>query len=82
MLNRWGNSQNFAEAGRLPILAHGRSIKNSVSVLSFIIIAGDYMAVLSFCSQNNYQSNLSDRNLTRNPHTPPTTLIYINSFIH
>jgi hypothetical protein len=32
MLNRWGNRKYFAEAGRLPILACGRSIKNSVSV--------------------------------------------------
>jgi len=32
MLNRRGNSRNFAEAGRLLILARGRSIKNSVSV--------------------------------------------------
>ena len=32
MLNRGGNRRNFAEAGRLPILARGRSTKNSVSV--------------------------------------------------
>ena len=32
MLNRRGNRRNFAEANRLPILARGRSIKNSVSV--------------------------------------------------
>ena len=31
MLNRGGNRIFFAEAGRLPILARGRSIKNSVS---------------------------------------------------
>jgi hypothetical protein len=31
MLNRRGNSTTFAEAGRLPILARGRSIKNYVS---------------------------------------------------
>ena len=32
MLNREGNLRNFAEAGRLPILARKRSMKNSVSV--------------------------------------------------
>jgi hypothetical protein len=31
MVNRGGNCRNFAEAGRLPILARGRIIKNSVS---------------------------------------------------
>jgi hypothetical protein len=31
MLNRGGDLRNFAEAGKLPILARGRSIKNSVS---------------------------------------------------
>jgi hypothetical protein len=33
MLDSGGNCRNFAEAGRLPILARGRNIKNSVSVL-------------------------------------------------
>jgi hypothetical protein len=31
MLNRRGNRRKFAEADRLPILARGRSIKNSLS---------------------------------------------------
>jgi hypothetical protein len=33
LLNRGGNRRNFVEAGRLPILARGRSIKNSMSYL-------------------------------------------------
>ena len=32
MLNMRGDRSNFAEAGRLPILARGRNIKNSLSV--------------------------------------------------
>jgi hypothetical protein len=31
MLNMRGNRRNFAEADRLPVLARGRSIKDSVS---------------------------------------------------
>jgi hypothetical protein len=33
MINRVRNCRNFAEAGKLPILARGRSIKNSVSAV-------------------------------------------------
>jgi hypothetical protein len=34
MLNKGGNHKYFVEGGRLPILACGRSIKNSVSEYS------------------------------------------------
>ena len=37
MLNSWGNLRNLVEAGSLPILAHGRRIKNSVSEFVFNI---------------------------------------------
>jgi hypothetical protein len=40
MLNRRGNSRNFAEADRLPISDRGRSIKNSVSDLAAHVEVG------------------------------------------
>jgi hypothetical protein len=47
MLNRQGNSKKFAEAGRLPILARGRSIKNSVSEV--LLIFEGKMLALTIC---------------------------------
>jgi hypothetical protein len=51
MLNREGNNQDFAEAGRLMILARGRSVKNSVS---------DF-----FVTSNNMQDFRTQRKVTR-----------------
>jgi hypothetical protein len=49
MLNRRGNRRNFAEADRLPILARGRSIKNSVSGLPNIAVKVDSLLLKQMC---------------------------------